>query len=334
MDISVLVLFFNREEHLRNLFEAVREAQPARLFLYQDGARDGRDLPGIEACRKVVEKIDWPCEVHRLYQEKNYGCDPSNYMAQQWAFSLTERCIIFEDDDIPSLSFFHFCEEMLERYANDERVGMVQGFNLEEKTPDTGEADYFFSTNFSIWGWASWRRVVSKWDEKYSWLDDGTAVSRLEQIVRERGLRKDFLPMARAHRESGKAYYETIFHAHLLLNSQLAIVPRVNMVSNKGVTDDSTHFAGSVRTLPKGYRRIFTMKRHELQFPLRHPQYVTDHVAYRKRVYRIMAWNHPWVKAFRSVEELLINLRHGQWRRIAQALTNRAGIILRGRKFR
>lgn len=333
MNISVLILFFNRPDYLKEIFEIVREAQPARLFLYQDGPRGERDVAGIEACRKVVEKIDWPCEVHRLYQDKNYGCDPSEFMAQQWAFSLTERCIVLEDDDVPTLSFFRFCEEMLERYADDERVGMIQGFNLEETTADTGGADYFFSTNFSIWGWASWRRVVSRWDEHYTWLDDDTAVSRLEQIVKERNLRKDFLPMARAHRESGKAYYETIFHAHLLLNSQLAIVPRVNMVSNMGVTNDSTHFAGSVQTLPKGYRRIFTMGRHELEFPLKHPSAVIDHVAYRKRVYRIMAWNHPWIKFCRSIEELCINLRHGQWSRITQAVTNRLSIIFRGRKF-
>ena len=87
-DVSVLMLFFNRADSLQQVFEAVRQAQPARLFLYQDGPRGERDLPGIEACRRVVENIDWPCEVHRLYQEKNYGCDPSGFMSQQWAFAL------------------------------------------------------------------------------------------------------------------------------------------------------------------------------------------------------------------------------------------------------
>lgn len=106
-DVSVLMLFFNRADSLQQVFEAVRQAQPARLFLYQDGPRGERDMPGIEACRRVVENIDWPCEVHRLYQEKNYGCDPSGFMSQQWAFSLTDKCIVLEDDVVPSPSFSH-----------------------------------------------------------------------------------------------------------------------------------------------------------------------------------------------------------------------------------
>lgn len=321
-DVSVLLLFFTRAETFARVFEQVRKAQPARLFLYQDGPRSEADLPGIEACRRIAESVDWPCEVHRLYQERNYGCDPSNYISQQWAFSLTDRCVVLEDDSVPAVSFFRFCAEMLERYADDERVGMIAGFNPDETTPDTSDS-YFFTSNFSIWGWASWRRVVSRWDKDYTFLDDPEAVARIEALTAERRLRKDFLPMCRAHRASGKAYYETIFQAALLLQSQLAIVPSRNLIRNIGVCDDSTHFAGSVAQLPRGYRRIFTMRRLEMDFPLRHPRYVTDHVAYRRRVYRIMAWRHPWVKAARGVEELLLNLRHGRFARIGTALRQR-----------
>ncbi len=334
MDISVLILFFNRPDSLAKVFEAVRAARPARLFLYQDGPRGERDMAGIEACRRVVEKVDWPCEVKRLYQEKNFGCDPSEFISQRWAFSQTDKCIVLEDDDVPSPSFFPFCKEMLDRYAADDRIGMIAGFNTDERTTDCGADSYFFTTNFSIWGWASWARVVNAWDEHYTWLDSPESVERIEALTRERRLRTDFLPMCRAHRASGKAFYETIFHAHLLLNSQLAVVPAVNMVSNLGVSTDSTHFAGSVQTLPRGYRRIFTMGRHDLSFPLHHPTAVVDHVAYRRRVYRIMAWRHPFVKFCRSLEELFINLRHGQWRRIFGAVGNRLRIICCGRRFR
>lgn len=135
MDISVLILFFNRPDSLAKVFEAVRKARPARLFLYQDGPRGERDIPGIEACRRVVERVDWPCHVERLYQERNYGCDPSEFISQRWAFSQTDKCIVLEDDDVPSPSFFTFCKEMLDRYADDERIGMIAGFNTDERTP-------------------------------------------------------------------------------------------------------------------------------------------------------------------------------------------------------
>ena len=322
-DIAVLILFFNRPEQLSKVFEQVRLARPSRLFLYQDGPRGERDMPGILACRKVVEEIDWECDVRRLYQERNYGCDPSEYISQKWAFSMADKCVVLEDDDVPSQSFFPFCKAMLDRYEHDERITMIAGFNVEEQTPDA-DADYFFTTNFSIWGWASWRRVVDQWDEHYTWLDDATAVSRIEALIRERRLRDDFLPMCRRHRQQGKAFYETIFWAHFLLSNGLAIVPSRNMINNLGATADSTHFGGSLETLPRGYRRIFTMRRFELEErPLRHPKYVVEHVAYRQRVYRIMGWRHPWIKVSRSFEELFLNLRHGNFGYILQAVRHR-----------
>ncbi|MGL5979864.1 MAG: hemolysin activation protein [Phocaeicola sp.] len=322
VDVAVLILFFNRPEPLSQLFEQIKIARPSKLFLYQDGARNPADRPGIEACRNIVDQIDWECEVHRLYQEENYGCDPSNYMSQKWAFSIVDKCVVLEDDSIPSITFFSFCKEMLDRYEYDTRISMVAGFNTEEVTPDA-DSDYFFATTFSIWGWASWRRVVDQWDESYAFLDDKIALEKLERLIKERNYRDDFIRMCRHHRTSGKPFYETIFHSSMLLHSGLAIVPRRNLITNLGPLEQTTHFLGSIRTLPKGYRRIFTMGRYELSGSLKHPSYVIEHVAYRKRVYRIMGWGHPWVKIARSFEELFLHLRFGNWKIIRTALKKR-----------
>ena len=322
VDVSVLILFFNRPKLLAQVFEQVKKARPARLFLYQDGPRGERDMPGIEACRKVVADIDWECEVHHNYQEKNYGCDPSEYMAQKWAFSLSDKCIVLEDDDVPAVSFFGFCKELLDKYEHDTRISIIAGFNNEEITPDI-TSDYFFATTFSIWGWASWRRVTDQWDEFYTFLDDKENMRQLKNLIHTRRYRKDFIYMCQRHREHGKAYYETIFHASMLFNSGLSIVPTSNMINNLGATADSTHFAGSVHTMPRGYRRIFTMKRHEVEFPLKHPRHVIENTAYKDSVYRIMAWRHPWIKIARSFEELALNLRYGNFTIIWQTLQKR-----------
>ena len=322
VDVSVLILFFNRPKQLAEVFKQVKLARPARLYLYQDGPRGPQDLPGIEACRRVVDDVDWECDVRRNYQERNYGCDPSEYLAQKWAFSLSDKCIVLEDDDVPVVSFFRFCKELLDKYEHDTRISMIAGFNNEEITPGVS-SDYFFATTFSIWGWASWRRVVDTWDEHYSFLDDAETMRSLRGLVDARRYRKDFLYMCRRHRENGKAYYETIFQAAIYLQSGLCIVPTRNMVSNLGAVADSTHFAGSVRTMARGYRRIFTMGRHDVQFPLRHPRYVIENTAYKDSVYRIMGWRHPWIKVARSLEELLLNLRYGNFKLIARAVANR-----------
>ena len=59
VDVAVLILFFNRPERLKEVFDEVRKARPSRLFLYQDGPRGEADMAGIEGCRRVVEDIDW-----------------------------------------------------------------------------------------------------------------------------------------------------------------------------------------------------------------------------------------------------------------------------------
>ena len=323
IDVPVLILFFNRPKQLSQVFEQVRVARPSRLFLYQDGPRGERDMPGILACRKVVEEIDWDCQVERMYQERNYGCDPSEYISQKWAFSRVEKCIVLEDDDVPDPTFFRFCKELLDRYEYDTRVTMISGFNHEEHTPDVGDASYFFTSNHSIWGWASWRRVIDQWDEHYAFLDDPVQLQQMENLIRQRGFRDDFLLTCRRHRELGKAFYETISESCMRLNNGLAIVPRDNLINNLGVTTDSTHFAGTTATLPRGYRRIFTMGRHPIQFPLQHPPHVMEHVAFKERVYRIMAWNHPGIKIARSIEELWLNLRHGEFSTIFSAIRRR-----------
>ena len=329
-DVSVLMLFFNRPDHFREVFEEVKKARPARLFLYQDGPRGERDMPGIEACRQIADdaNIDWECEVHRMYQEKNFGCDPSEYLSQKWAFSMTDKCIVLEDDDVPSQAFFPFCKELLDKYENDERVWMIAGFNAEETASlphDEGSdvPSYFFTSVFSIWGWASWRRVIDTWDEHYTWLDDEAKRCKVENVIMRKRLRSDIMSMCCDHKASGIAFYETIFWASMLMNDGLAIMPTYNLINNKGVTDNSTHFQGSLKTMPRRLRRQFTMRRYEIDFPLVHPQQVVEYKPFKDAIYRRNAWGHPWIKVMYSVEELLLNLRYGNFSVIAKAFLKR-----------
>ena len=322
VDIGVLILFFNRPEPLAQVFAQVRKARPSRLFLYQDGPRNEQDLPKLEACRKVVERIDWECEVHRNYQTVNAGCDPSNYNAQRWAFSLCDKVVMLEDDSVPSVSFFSFCKELLDRYENDERIFMIAGFNSDEVTPDVPD-DYFFTSTFSVWGWASWKRVIDLWDDHYTWLDNPYAMRQLKAVIKERDYRRDLIPMARNHRASGKAYYETIFWSAMLLNNGLAIVPTRNMVNNLGPLAESVHYGAHLNTLPRRLRRLFTMKRFEQEGPIRHPAHVVELMEYKEHDYRTRAWNHPWVKMRYSMEELWLNLRHGHFRHIGKSIARR-----------
>ena len=338
-DISVLLLFHARADHFSQVWDEVKKARPSRLFLYQDGPRENsNDMEGIMACRELVkdENIDWQCEVHRLYQEKNYGCDPSEYISQRWAFSLTDKCIVLEDDDVPSLSFFPFCKEMLDRYEYDERVTMIAGFNTDEVSPlpksylsEDGNTtpSYFFTRAFSIWGWASWARVVNQWEGDYAFVKNQT---RFQELCAKVKREKIFTWMPRVcqdHATTGKEYYESIFWAHMFMHDGLAIMPRLNMINNIGL-QGGTHYNVNLRLKPRCQRQIFTMRRHEMWPPYTHPAQVEDWPQYLDSYLCRMGLDRPLHKVAHSLEELFLHLRYGDFSGITKAVKIRLSKIM------
>ena len=322
-DLAVLIIFFTRTEMLHRTFEAIRNARPTHLFLYQDGPRNGEEAKRVEAARRVVadEAIDWPCDVQRNYHSENAGLWSSTYNAMRWAFSLHDKCVVLEEDSTPAPSFIPFCKELLDRYENDLRIGMIAGFNHEENTESP--YDYLFTTMMPVWGWASWRRVIDGWDSTYSVVDDEFNMRQLEALSRREAGWREMPKMMRKHKRSGQPVYETVLWSYLALNSCLTIVPTRNMIQNSAISADSVHYKSELKTLPRRMQKLLTMPSHDVAFPLRHPKQVIEDFEYKKRVFRIMAWEHPLIKIGRSLEELYRNLKCGNFRNICSSLKNK-----------
>lgn len=309
IDTNVLIIFFVRDDVLSETFEAVRQARPRRLLLWQDNAREGRkdDIEGIERCRKIVENIDWNCEVYKNYQTQNWGCDPSTFLSHKWAFSIVDKCIILEDDCVPSQSFFLYCKELLDRYEYDSRISRICGYNNEEIT-EYCPYDYFFSQGGSVWGWATWKRVADTWDENYSFINDAYEMSLLKQVI-DVDYESMYKKLMR-HVKLGRAFWESINTYSRLLNHQLVIVPQKNLITNIGATENSTHATGDMSVLSKQAHRLLNMPSHELQFPLAHPKHIISDVSYYNR----MAKKTPVsAKAVSAIKRLFGGDAKGVW---------------------
>ena len=299
IDVNVLIIFFVRDEVLKKTFEAVKKARPRRLFLWQDGPRAGRpdDVEGIERCRKIVEDIDWDCEVYTTYNEKNIGCDPSIYYAYKWAFSKVDKCIFLEDDQVPNQSYFKFCKELLDKYENDTRISHICGYNYTEIAPDC-EDDYLFAP-FGSGAWATWKRVVDEWEGDYAFLSEEVKIKWLKERYGKSA--KTSFATAQRHKETGKEFWESIVGCNCMLNSHYAIIPKKNLVSNIGLTKNSTHSNTSKKYLPKATANLFEMKTYELEFPLKHPKHVLINQTYLEQVQRIMGTGHPFIRLYRRL---------------------------------
>jgi len=149
----VLFLIFNRPDTTQKVFDAIREAKPAKLFVAADGARANKpdDELKCSASRKIIEMIDWECDLQLLYRDENYGCRIAISSAIDWFFENVDEGIILEDDCLPSKSFFWFCQELLEKFRDDERVMQINGNYYLDGLIEFKESYYFSALN-ACWG--------------------------------------------------------------------------------------------------------------------------------------------------------------------------------------
>jgi hypothetical protein len=287
-DTPVVLIFFNRPNTLRRVFDRIRDSRPRRLFLAQDGPREGRgDERGVLACRQIVANVDWDCEVSTRYLDANVGCGLGPATAIEWALAQVDRAIILEDDCLPAASFFRYCAEMLDIYESDLRIGMVAGLN-HFGTYDFGGSSYGFVKSGSIWGWATWADRWSRHRPDASAIKDGYIRGRL---------RDDITPIWAADRRIAhwnvasrtplgeSDYWDVQWGLTRHVNSWLTIVPEVNQISNIGDGGESTHFSNGV---PRSQEGLFGMDARPLTFPLRHPDHCLADRRYDERAYRIL----------------------------------------------
>jgi hypothetical protein len=238
----VLFMIFKRPDLTSRVFEQIRKVRPARLYIAADGPRPGQEGEQ-ELCmetRRITEQIDWDCELKTLFREKNLGCRMAISSALDWFFGQEEEGIILEDDCLPNQSFFRFCDAMLEKYRNDNRIRHISGCNLQHGKK-WGTASYYFSNLTHAWGWASWRRVWNDYDRDLSLYDSKEVKEQLAKIFTE--------PMVidswhRIFDETKAGKINTWDYQLTFINffhHSLSIIPNINMISNIGFGANSTH---------------------------------------------------------------------------------------------
>lgn len=238
----VLFLVFNRPKQTARVFNAIREAQPPRLYVAADGPRPNRKgEPAVcEEVRYIATQVDWSCEVKTLFREKNLGCKYAPSSAITWFFENEEQGIILEDDCLPHPDFFPFCDALLERYANDERVAVITGDNFQQGQW-RGEAAYYFSRYNSCWGWASWRRAwkyyqgeIPFWRE---WCLGSKWLGTLPDPVERRYWARIFDRVSRDEIDA----WDYPWKACVWFHGGLTATPNVNLVTNIGFGPEATH---------------------------------------------------------------------------------------------
>jgi len=254
MTPPMLFLTFNRPHTTARVFEAIRAARPARLYVAADGPRPHR--PGeAELCaevRRIATAVDWPCELYTLFRNENLGCGPAVSGAITWFFEHEPEGIILEDDCLPHPDFFSWCAAMLERYRDEPRVVCVTGNNFQPEMKDW-QYSYYYSIYNHIWGWASWRRAWAQYDAKLEGFEPEAAGRMLSRLSRVRGFTEAWLRNFEHGKRGASHIWDYQWTWSCWAQGGLTCTPRVNLVSNIGFGAEATHTTGegsAVANLP------------------------------------------------------------------------------------
>jgi hypothetical protein len=271
MQTAVLFVVFNRPAETELVFAEIAKMRPPKLLVVADGPRT--DRPGeFERCqsvRKIVERVDWNCEVLRNYSEVNLGNGRRLSSGLAWGFEQVEELIILEDDTLPHPTFFRFCEDLLEHYRDDERIMHISGTRMHPRPSDSSYS-YHFSRYDPVWGYATWRRAFRHYDfeikswaklRNTSWLADV-----LDDAASAKWWHKYFDLVAKGDR-TVYGSYDAQWTFAKWLHHGLSITPSVNLVTNIGWGGDATHTRSTDSPLSK-------LPMEQMQFPLRHPPHM------------------------------------------------------------
>ena len=304
MKSAVLFLVFNRPETTQEAFQAIRAAQPARLYVSADGPRAGRPSE-VEQCtsvRAIACAVDWPCEVHTLFQEVNLGCKAGVVAGIDWFFTHEDEGIILEDDVLPDPSFFLFCDELLEYYREDTRVSAISGCNLISEH-FSAESSYFFSRYCHVWGWATWRRAWDHYD---------VAMSEWPAWRSRVGLGQTF--SSRSTEEFWRRLFDDTFDGNIdtwdfqwlfacWRRDTVCAVPTHTLTHNLGFGAEATHTTGA---MPSYVRAAQTRS---MRFPLTHPGSVERCAPADLQIDRVVFGSSAYSRFRMSVKALARSLR-------------------------
>ena len=287
-NIPVVLLIFRRDK-VTQIIDRLREIQASKVYLMADYGRNKNEIEQAEACRKAAEQaIDWNCEVIKNYATENRGVYGNIGKGAQWVFQREEMAIFLEDDNLPEVTFFRYCEELLYKYRDNEQILWICGTNYLGKYNSRNGDSYMFTQHLLPCGWASWSSKFMKYyDLDLKLCDDRKNFNEMKGRFVNAQLYYQYmyrwLAERRRIKENGRSRswdYQMDFA--LKYHNLYGISPANNQIRNIGVDDISEH--GGTTTMNEMTRRFCTMPSYPITFPMKHPDKVEVDKEYENKI--------------------------------------------------
>lgn len=223
-------------------FAILRSIAPATLFLLLKESDK-------KTCSAVDAQINWPCRYQMFSSDPQVSPVKQTAAGLDWVFTQAEECILLTENQLPNSVFFRFCQELLAKYREDQRIMSISGSNFFPNNRRM-KYDYYFSSFPFLTAWGTWQRV---WKNCYdpamrlwpvirdgNWLSD--LFCNIEVLAENKQLKiviSDEFDMANAWKKRFDNIYNGVednvtirFLFSSLLQNGLHIHPTVKLVAN------------------------------------------------------------------------------------------------------
>jgi hypothetical protein len=244
MSAAPIALFvYARPEHTRRTVDAVRANQLAResdLIVFADAAKKPEHEGAVKEVRTLVRAVSGFRSLKLIERERNLGLAASITDGVKRVCDEHGRVIVLEDDLIVAPDFLTFMNAGLERYAADERVMQVSGYQFPGRF-DANRA--VLLPLISCWGWATWERAWRHYDPDAS----GAERLRADPALRRRfdlDGAYDYSEMLESQLAGKLDSWGVRWLLSVFLHEGLVLYPPRTLVENIGADGSGTHGAG------------------------------------------------------------------------------------------
>tara|TARA_B100001063_G_scaffold246007_1_gene283568 strand:- start:49687 stop:50637 length:951 start_codon:yes stop_codon:yes gene_type:complete len=232
---AVVIFTYKKTDFLCNIIKETIKYNPPKIYFIIDYSDSPEIIIKQKKIRQLISSIKTQAKVTVFSPSSHQSVKQIFDYGLNEVFKHEQEAIILEDDTMPSPLFFEFCSEMLVLKKHESRIGAICGCNLDAVEKPSS----YFLSNVALpfWGWATWKHKWSMLERTYDfWLDyrnknTRSSSSKFLQIIEpifDRSVNKD-------------KSWDVRWSMFLLANDLQTILPSINLISNKGFTEEATY---------------------------------------------------------------------------------------------
>jgi hypothetical protein len=116
----------------------------------------------------------------------------------------------------------------------------IGGSNFQDGK-EYGIGSYYFSALNHVWGWATWKRAWNLYDVDMKSYTNCKEQNLLEQLIPDAAIRNYWKKNFDLVFENKKDTWDFQWQYASTINSGLAIIPNLNLITNVGFDSNATH---------------------------------------------------------------------------------------------